>query len=643
MRVHEMTRKGATEARRLFVVFEPAGRRITVQLGTTVLEAAMGAGVTIASDCGGQGTCGRCKVVAHELEALGEPTSVEAGLLSRKEAEAGYRLACQATVERDVVVMIPEESRGGERKFQAVGLEGEVAVDPSVRKITLILPRPTLEAGRTIAEEIVDALEEAGMEEAEFDLWALRLLPEAPRTPSFDVTVTLWRGRRIISVEEGDTSGRLYGAALDMGTSKVVGHLVDLRDGRTLAVASTENPQVVHGEDVMSRITFALKSPGNTDELRRLLLEAVNKVLKALYDEADVQPHEVYEAVVVGNTVMHHLFLGIEPSSLARSPFMPLVRRALSIAAGELGVSIYPAGVVYLPPLIAGFVGSDAVSDLMATEVHISEEPALLIDIGTNTEVIVGDRMGLEACSCASGPAFEGAHISHGMKAVSGAIERLRIDPETLDVGYETIGGGKPIGLCGSAMVDALAEMWKNGLVNEFGRLNLDAGTPRMRASADGGEFVVAWGDAAGTGRDITLTQGDIRELMLAKAAIYAASYIMLRRRGIEADEITRAYVAGAFGSYIDPVNAVVIGMLPDMPPEKITFVGNTAVTGAKKVLLSKAARSTAEAVLERIHYHELSIDPEFNREFLKAVFIPHREPGRFPTAQRLARSRRGP
>jgi len=514
-----------------------------------------------------------------------------------------------------------------------------VEVSPVVRKLHLSLPETLLKGDESYAEELLGAAEEAGVGALRLSLSAIRQLPQA-LSSALDVTLTISDGR-VISVEGGDTSGRLYGVALDLGTSKIVGHLVSLVDGETLAVASTENPQAVHGEDIISRITFAMDSPGNLDELRRLLLEAVNRVLETLCAEAGVAPGEVYEAVAVGNTLMHHLFLGLEPSSLARAPFNPVIRQGLSVTARELGVAINPAGNVHLPALVAGFVGSDAVADLLATGLCDSEAPALLVDVGTNTEVFAGDREGVVACSCASGPAFEGAHVSHGVKAVSGAIERLRIDPETLEVDYETIDDAKPIGLCGSAMIDALAEMWKNGLIDDLGRLNLDAETPRMRASAAGGEFVVAWRDAAGTGRDITLTQRDVEELLLAKAAIYAACSIMLRRRGLKAEELGRVYVAGAFGSYLDPESAMAIGMLPDVPAERIVFVGNTAVAGAKMMLLSKEARGTAEELAEGVRYHELSLDPEFNREFLNAVFIPHKEPERFPTVLRLARRRR--
>lgn len=567
-------------------------------------------------------------------------TPAEARLLTQKEAQAGYRLACQTKLHKNSVVIVPEESRSGRRKFKADGLERPVDLNPLVKKLHLILSETLLKSHETYADKILKAAEEANLKGLKFSLWAMRQMPKVLGRPCSDVTLTILDDGSIISVEDGDTSGRLYGVALDVGTSKIVGHLVSLADGRTLAVASVENPQAVHGEDVMSRITFALGDPGNLDELRRLLLEAVNQVLEMLCAGADVNRRDVYEAVVVGNTLMHHLFLELEPSSLARAPFNPVVRKGISAAAQDLSIAIHPAGVVYLPALVAGFVGSDAVADLLATQIYDSGEPALLVDIGTNTEIFVGDHRGVVACSCASGPAFEGAHISHGMKAVSGAIERLRIDPETFEVEYETINGTNPIGLCGSAMVDALAEMWKCGLVDGLGRFNLDAGTPRMRASADGGEFVMVWGDATGTGRDITLTQRDIETIILAKAAIYAACSVMLRRRGLEAEELTRVYVAGAFGSYLDAENAAVIGMLPDLPAERVMFVGNTAVTGAKMILLSKEARRTAEALPDRVRYHELSLDPEFNREFLNALFIPHKEPERFQTARRLAHRR---
>jgi len=621
------------------VVFKPRDREAAVPQGMTVMEAASEAALKLPSECGGQGSCGRCRVLVSPSSAVKPPSSSETRLLTEEELEKGYRLACQAILEDDAVVDVPRESRTGKRKFQTRGIERAYPFEPSVRKLHL--------GFETVVGE--DSIIEDGILEAAAGKGFDDLLLFSPRAledlqglnNGSSVTLTIADGM-ITSVEAGDTSSRLYGMAVDIGTSKIVGHLVDLNDGKTVAVASVENPQDAHGEDVISRITFASKAPENLEELHRLSVEAVNEVIQSSCSEAGIEPREIHEVVAVGNTLMHHLFMGLEAESLGRAPFEPVVKESVRMMASELGVSSNPGGVLYLPPLIAGFVGSDAVAGLVATGIFDSEEPVLMVDIGTNTEVFVGDRSGLVSCSCASGPAFEGGHIKHGVKAVTGAIERLRIDPDTLDVEYDTIGGTDPIGICGSAMIDALAELWKCGVVDGFGRLSSEAKTPRIRVADGRREFVVEWAEATGTGRDIALSEGDIEELLLAKAAIYSACSVMLERRGLEADELSKIYVAGAFGESIDPVNVVVMGMLPEVEPEKIVFAGNTAVAGAKAILVSKTARGIAERLPEEVQYHELSLDPAFNQEFIDAIFLPHREPERFPTAQRLSRDRSG-
>jgi uncharacterized 2Fe-2S/4Fe-4S cluster protein (DUF4445 family) len=624
--------------REVSVVFKPWGREAAVPRGMTVMEAALEASLKLPSDCGGRGSCGRCRVLVSPTSAVTPPSSSEIRLLTEEELEKGYRLACQAILEKDAVVEVPRESRTGKRKFQTRGLERAYPFEPSVRKLRLGFESIVGE-GSIIEDKILEAAAGKGFDDLRFSPRVLEDLSGLIIGSS--ATLTIADGM-ITSVEAGDTSRRLYGMAIDIGTSKIVGYLVDLNDGKTVTVASVENPQDAHGEDVISRITFAMKAPENLEELHRLSVEAVNEVIRSSCSEAGVEPWEIYEVVAVGNTLMHHLFMGLEAEPLGRAPFEPVVKEGFRMMASELEVSSNQGGVLYLPPLIAGFVGSDAVAGLVATGIFDSEEHVLMVDIGTNTEVFVGDRSGLVSCSCASGPAFEGGHISHGMKAVTGAIERLKIDPNTLEVEYDTIGGADPIGICGSAMIDALAELWKCGLVDGFGRLTSEAKTPRIRVADGRREFVVEWAEAAGTGRDIALSEGDIEELLLAKAAVYSACSVMLGRRGLEADELSNIYVAGAFGESIDPVNVVVMGMLPEVEPGKIVFAGNTAVAGAKAILVSTNARGIAERLPEEVQYHELSLDPEFNKEFIAAMFLPHREPERFPTAQKLYRDRSG-
>lgn len=431
--------------------------------------------------------------------------------------------------------------------------------------------------------------------------------------------------RRNIELEEGDATNLFYGIAVDIGTSKIACHLVEMSTGVSLCIESEENPQVAHGEDVMSRITYAMRGENNTSRLSAMLHGSINRLVAQACQMANIEPEEIYEGVIVGNTLMHHLFLGLNPSPLANAPFKPVMEEPVSVTASEYDIDISNAGVLYLPPPLAGFVGSDAISDLLASGAYESREKCILIDIGTNTEVFVGDYSGFDACSCASGPAFEGAHITNGVKAVPGAIEHLSIDPKNFQIIYETIGVLEPIGLCGSAIIDVIAEMWESKLLDDVGRFQSQNGPPNLWT--DKGFLLVPFEDTA-TSSDITIHQSDVEEVLKAKAAIHAAISIMLNRHEIAEEEISRVFIAGDFGSNIDPCNAIGIGMLPRVEPDIVEFRGNTALQGAKMQLLSREARRTAIDLKEKIKYHELSLDPQFDREYINSLFIPYRDLG---------------
>jgi len=624
------------------VTFEPEGRKVRVPLGTTVFQAAKKAGVGIRSECGGKGTCGKCKVIVKDGEALSEPTEEERTHLSPSEINCGFRLACRSEILHDVTVVVPPESRVEKRKIQVGGLERIVVLEPALKKIHVSLNKPRLFDFRPDLERLLNGLSQrvprAGELEVEFEV--LRELPSLLRDANWDVTVTVWNDRRVIEVEPDDTSGRLFGLAVDVGTSKIVGHLVDLTTGETLGVGATENPQIMYGEDLMTRLTFATASEENLKKLQEVVVEGINKVLSEACNEARVDPENVYEATVVGNTAMHHLLLRIQPRHLALSPFTPAVKRQVNATAKKLGIGINSRGVITFLPLIAGFVGADAVADVLATGIHESEELSLLVDIGTNTEVFLGNKDDLLCCSCASGPAFEGVHIKHGMKAVTGAIERIRIGPD-LEVEYETIGDVKPSGLCGSAVIDIVAEMLKRGIISRQGKFNSKTETRRLRKEGDEKEFVVAWRDETATGREIVVTQKDVGEIQLAKAAIYTGCSLLMKRKNLKERDIDRVFVAGAFGNYINPENAKVAGLIPDVPTDKIRFVGNTAVVGAKMALLSKEARAKADEISRKTRFMELAADPDFSLELANATFIPHRNPARFPSVEKRLKSLR--
>jgi len=625
--------------RAALLIFEPEGRSVRIALGTTIFQAASEVGVGIRSECGGKGICGKCRIVVQDKGSLSEVTAAEIKHLSSSEIDSGYRLACQSLVRRNVVVAIPPESRIGARKIQITGLERPVPLNPLVKKFHIVLRKPTLSDVTPDFERLLDCLKDTyGFERLETDYKLLMKLPNVLRDANWDITVTLWNDREIIAVEKGDTSKKLLGLAIDIGTSKIVGYVVDLTIGKTIGIGSIENPQVTYGEDILSRITFAMADDEKLEALQRLVVEGINELINKVCAEANANPDDIYEATVVGNTAMHHLFLAIQPKHLALSPYTPAVRGPMNIYAKELNIRMNPNGIIHVLPVIAGFVGADAVADVLASGIYDLEELSLLIDIGTNTELFLSNAADILSCSCASGPAFEGAHIKHGMKAATGAIEKVRIDPDSYEVEYETIDGAKPMGLCGSAVVDIIAELLKCGIINRQGRFERNVTSPRLRIPNGDVEFVLARSEETFTGKAVTITQKDIGEIQLAKAAIFAGCSILMRRQNVKIKDLDRVFVAGAFGSYINPENAKFIGLVPDVPTEKIRFVGNTAISGAKMALVSKEARETAEMLSKKVRYLELATDPDFTEEFFKATSIPHKDLDRFPSIKEWLR-----
>lgn len=605
------------------VVFKPEDKKAKTPIGSTVFQAAKEAGVHIRSECGGKGLCGKCRVTIKNSDAVGEVTEAERKHLCQSEIDSGYRLACQTRILRNVKVIIPPESQVAPRQIQVLGLERKVELNPAVKKVHVLLPKPTLSDIRPDLERLLDelSLQDQNVATLEIDYEILKQLPNILRFANWDVTVTVWDDHRIVAVEPGDTATNLFGFAVDIGTSKIVGHLVDLTSGKTIAIGSIENPQIIHGEDVMTRVTFATVNDADLETLQELAVEGVNKVLHEACAKVSIDPCRIYNVIVVGNTAMHHFFLGIQPKYIAISPFTPAIKRQMNIAAKELNIETNPRCLITFLPIIAGFVGADAVADLLATGICEFDELTLLIDIGTNTEIFVGNKNDVLCCSCASGPAFEGAHITDGMKAVTGAIERVRINSD-LEVECKTIGHVKPTGLCGSAVIDVVAEMLKREIINGQGRFNPQMKLGRLRKKGGETEFVVVWGGETATGKEITVTQKDVREIQLAKAAIHTGCSILMKRKKLREEDLDRLFIAGTFGTYINLENAKYIGLVPDVPTNKVRFVGNTAVMGAKMALTSKGMREKSELISKKVRYLELGNDPDFNQEFTKALFL---------------------
>ena len=613
------------------ITFGPVGGEVKVGQGTNVLNAAIKGGVALRAECGGNGICGKCRIILPNLDSASKPTGIEKKHLSTNELASGYRLACQTFPKRDIHVVIPEETRIGKRKILVRGYERQTKLNPMIRKFHLKLERPSLSDIRSDYERLVEALSiSCSLNDLAIDYGVLRELPDILRDADWNVTATIWGNDKIIAVEAGDTTQKLFGVAVDIGTSKIVGHLVDLTTGKIVSTGYTENPQMPYGADIITRIAFAMEKEINRESLRKAIIEGINKVLRQTCLKAKVEMNQIYQTVLVGNTAMHHLCLGIQPKYTALSPYVPATKSSVDIPAEQLQVEMNRNGVCSFLPIIAGFVGADAVADLIATSFYRLEKVSLLIDIGTNTEVFVGNFKDIVTCSCASGPAFEGARIKHGMKAETGAIESLSLDSD-FNVEFKTIGNTKPKGFCGSAMIDIVAEMFKSGIVESKGRISSDLKTPRLRRADKQMEFVIAWANETGINRDIVVTQKDIGEIQLAKAAIFAGCSVLMNARNLEQKNLDRVLVTGSFGNYINPENAKLLGLVPDVATSRIQFVGNTALTGAKMALVSKETRKTAERISKEIRYLELATAPKFSKELTDAMFIPHRDPNRFP------------
>ena len=622
------------------IIFQPEGKRGEFPPGTTILEAAREIGVDIEAICGGKLTCGKCQVVIEQGEEnLSEMTEDEKRLLDKRKAGKNYRLACVTRFYGDVVVFVPEESRGGEQIILKEGVEVSVTINPAVKKYYLELPKPHLKDDLGDFERILNALkEDYGIENVDIDYEVLKKLPNVLRDNDWKVTVTIWNDREIIDVEPGYRAENVYGLAVDIGTTTVVGYLTDLRTGKVLAVDSMMNPQVTYGEDVMSRITYAMQNPEGLEQLNRKIIDGINEILKNVCDQAGIKPEEVSEVTIVGNTAMHHIFLKIEPKYLSLAPYVPALHKSYDVKARDLGLNISKGGYVHVLPIEAGWVGADNVAVLIATEPYKRDEMCLVIDIGTNGEIVLGNKERLISCSAAAGPALEGAHIKHGMRAATGAIERIRIDPETFEPEYKTIGNAPPRGICGSGIIDAAAELYRVGIVKKNGRFNLDLDTPRVRVADGQPEYVIAWANETAIGHDIVITQKDIREIQLAKGAMCAGAHILMKEMGVES--VDRVIVAGAFGNYIDKISALIIGLVPDVPVDRIESVGNAAGVGARLALISKEKRREANEIARKVEHIKLAVHPDFEREFSMAMYFPHMDKKRYPRHEEVLRLR---
>jgi len=624
--------------KRPLVTFQPLGRRGPATPNDDLLSVARRLGVEIESVCGGKGSCAKCRVRIDpgDAAAVSAPTALERRQLGEEPLRAGLRLACQTRVFDDVTVLVPEESSRASAVGPKEARERSRQLDPAVRTHAVSLPpasgRETERAGALLA-----ALAEGhGLAGAEVDPAAAQALGRVAVSAREELTVVVWQGGRaperatVLDVFSPKQPQPLLGLALDVGTTTIAAYLADLLTGKIIASESSLNPQVAFGDDIITRLEYAAHHPGGGEELQRAVVAEVNALAAQVTSRGATTVDRIFDVVMVGNTAMHHLFMGLDTASLRQAPFEPAVRTAIETKASAVGLAFHPACRLYVLPNEAGFVGADNVAVIIAEEPYRQDKVVLLIDVGTNGELVLGDCRRMLSASCATGPAFEGAHIEHGMRATPGAIERVRIDPKTLNVSFKVIGTDawstdlplgevKARGICGSGVIEAAAEMFKAGVILPDGGFNpalshervvLEQGRPR--------KLVIAREQESVTGRAITVSLKDIRALQLGKAALRAGAEILLARYGI--DRPDRVILAGAFGSYIDKHAALAIGMLPPCEPDRVTSVGNAAGDGALLALLAVGKRREAEWAAEAVEYVELASASDFQAEYVKAM-----------------------
>ena len=672
------------------IILQPSGRRGQVDEGSSVRAAARDLGVEIESICAENATCGKCMVLVEEgrfekynidskRENLSPVGAEERAYLERRPKllkEKGWeigqvRLSCQCRVLGDVLINVPEESRGNKQIVRKSARERAIEIKPSIRKYYVSMTPPNLERPIADWERLAKGLETSmglvrrGEDnlprwfDLKIDYQCMRTLSSTLREAKWNVTVSVWQDKEVIEVQSGYVEDS-YGAAVDIGSTTVALYLCNLRTGELLAAESEMNPQIVYGEDVMSRIQYSIEHTDGLEKLHKAIIATLNKLLKQAVKSAnmslraqaakqspdepeisekeetasgkntprsDIKLDEILEMVLVGNSTMHHLLLDLHPKDLGLAPFVPAIHSSVDIKARELGLHINPSGNIHVLPTIASFVGADTSAMILAEEPHKQDENWLLIDVGTNAELILGNRKRLVCTSTPTGPALEGAHVEYGMRAAPGAIERVHIDEKTLEPRYKIVGEndwnqGKAKGICGSAIIDAVAELFRAGIVDSRGKFKKGLETKRVREGENGWEYVIAWADETSIGRDIPMTQQDVRQIQLAKAALFVAARTLLKRSNLQSPD--KIILAGGFGSYIDKEKAMLIGLIPDCALENVYAVGNAAGDGARIALLNVEKRNEIDSVTRAVERFELPTDPEFQNQFMLATSFPH-------------------
>ncbi len=653
------------------VSFQPDNKSAKVEIGETILNAAVKADVFINSVCGGLGKCGKCKV-----QVKGDVSNRDSELLSKEDKDNNIVLACETAVMGDIEVYIPETSRAVKHQIltRTMGISLKY-LSPITRKLRLTLPVPSLEDNVSDLERIKSGLEDENIHNPNMSLNLLRNSAKVLRENLWDIAATVAEENgvnEIIYLGPKDTIKKHFGLAIDIGTTTVVVSLVDLNSGEIITSQSNYNKQIVCGEDVLARINYAEEEEGGLLRLNRLIVETINFLIEKLTLEDELCRRgveygtckdEITGVVCAGNTTMTHLFLSLDPEHIRLEPYIPTASLFPPMKARDLGLEINPEAVVYLMPCRASYVGGDITADIIASGMNTKEELSLLIDVGTNGEAVIGNKEWLVSCSCSAGPAFEGGEVQYGMRASEGAIEKIALtvlpsesgDEKDIKVYYKTIGDIKPKGVCGSGLIDLLAEMFLHGIIDKGGNIN-DIPSSRIRDGDEGKEFVVAWSEETSLGRDmiaqrteegeivmkeaagkdIIITEADIKNIIRTKGAVYASCSVLLKTMNHTFSDLHKIYIAGGFGNYIDLKKAILLGLFPDVPLDRYEFIGNGSLGGARLALLSREMREEAERIYKMMTYIELSVNNMFYNEFTSALFLPHTDMKLFPSVAEM-------
>ncbi len=641
------------------VKFLPYETEIEIENGDTVIRAALEAGVHVNASCGGEGVCGKCRVLI-------EDGTVEGGIsekLSEEDQKRGYRLACQAVVKSDLVVRIPVESAIDssvlklqatprrtahirEMNFEELKEKG-LFVAP-VEKKYLELPEPTAQDNLPDITRLISYLQlEHDEHRLDVTLAMIRKIPQVIREDDFRVTATLVRpvrdvGKtRIINVQPGNTSDKNYAIAMDIGTTTIYGQVIDLISGKVLAEHGEFNGQISYGEDVISRIVYAEK-PGGLAKINEVVIQTINKILAKIVKRSGVDPENIATITLAGNTTMTQLMLAVDPRSIRRAPYVPAATLYPPIKAADLGMDLGEHVAALVFPAVSSYVGGDIVAGVMGSGIYRSEALTLYLDVGTNAEIVIGNQDWLACAACSAGPAFEGGGLKFGMRAAKGAIEDFSIDPITLEPMIITIGNVRPKGICGSGLIIMVAVMFELGIINNLGKFDRDLDTPRIREDNGVYEYVLAWQGETQIDRDITLTEIDIENLIRAKGAIYSGCMTLLTEVGMGIEDIEKIILAGGFGSYVDLEKAMTIGLLPEMDSEKVVFIGNGSLMGAKMSSLTNRIRRDVVEVTKKMTNFELSDTPSYMDNYVAALFLPHTDMNKFPKLKSRLETRKG-